>query len=77
MDNYIPHNTANEQAKAYWTDPRNFPTYKPPRTRIEKLINPQTRAERRRAARFRGIVGAVALMAMMPPNDFKGGIYNG
>lgn len=77
MDNYIPHNTANEQALAYWTDTRNFPLYVEKRSRIQKLINPQTRAEKRRAARFRGIVGAAALMAMMPQVDFQKGIYNG
>lgn len=65
MDNYIPTVVAHEQALAYWKDPNNFPTYNAPRTWIQQLINPQIRKERRRAARFRGLIGAVALMSMM------------
>jgi len=63
-------NPQNQKALAYWTNPNNFPVYTPPRTRIDKLINPQTRMERKRAKRFRGLVGAVVLMSMMPKPEF-------
>lgn len=68
-----PHRTAEkDQAMAYWTDQNRFP---PHRSRVDKLIDPQTPKERRRAKRFRGLVGAMAVMAMMPKHEIT--MYNG
>lgn len=76
MSDYTPNIAAKDQALAYWKDPNNFPTMPAqPRTRVQQIIDPRTRTEKRAAHRYRGLLGAMAVMALMPTNT--GEIYNG